>query len=70
MYPFPPTVEQSNPNTLSFVIYSPVCKTLYGGIPSEPPWKGTVNFNCVFLGPLTPVVSIEALNEPAHNPEF
>jgi hypothetical protein len=54
---------KSKPYKLVLVIYSPICGTIVGLIPSEPPWKGTENFKKVFVGPLTPVVSKDALND-------
>ena len=43
---------------------------MWEAIPSEPPWKGTVNFNWSAVGPVTPSVLIEALNEPTHKLEL
>ena len=54
---------KSNPYKLVEEIYSPICGTTVGLIPSDPPWKGTENLRNVFVGPLIPVVSIEALND-------
>ena len=51
------------------MLSDPVNLTISGLSPSSPPWKGTENLSCVFLGPFAPVASIEALNDPDHNPE-
>ena len=44
--------------------------TISGLKPSSPPWKGTVNFNWLAVGPVVPSVDIEALNEPVHKLEL
>ena len=80
LYPvYPAAVVEltSNPNTLVPFSYSlanvlsvPVNITVWGAIPSSPPWKGTVNLSCAFVGPLAPVVSNDLLNEPVHKLEL
>ena len=73
LYPLYPALfvpSKLNPYKLVAVINLPVCFTVYGAIPSSPPWKGTENLSCEFVGPFTPVTSIEALNEPDHKLEL
>ena len=85
LYPAFAVVLKSNPNKLVLLEYAdaswlsaPVNTGVHGAIPSLPPWKGTENFNCVFLGPFSPVTSIDALNDfgvnapasPAHKLEL
>ena len=55
---------------MSNVLSAPVNLGLYGAKPSNPPWKGIENFNWLDAGPVAPVASIEALNDPVPNPEL
>ena len=52
------------------MLSAPVNLTVYGAIPSVPPWKGTVNLIWSAVGPVVPVESISLANEPVHNPEL
>ena len=78
VYPAALVELKSNPYKLVFVIYSPICFTTCGPIPSSPPWKGIVNLTSLAVGPVVPVVSNEALNDfgvdapasPAHKLEL
>jgi len=46
---------------------SPVLLTMWGPIPSNPPWNGTENFTWSALGPDACAWSIEALKDPVHD---
>jgi len=80
LYPkYPASVGEfiSKPYKLSPVVYEPanvvsfpINLTISGLKPSSPPWKGTVNFNWLAVGPVDPSVDIEALNEPVHKLEL
>ena len=61
-YKLVPWVYWVSSNWLS----APVNLTVHGAIPSVPPWKGIENLSWFDVGPLAPVTSIEALNEPDH----
>ena len=57
---------KSYPNELAATIYSPLFLITAGLIPSVPPWKGRTNWTCDGRGPVAPVRSTLALNEPFH----
>ena len=70
VYPVADVVLKSNPYTFPASIFAPVFLIVHGAKPSSPPWNGTVNLSWLAVGPVAPVESIEALNEPDHKLEL